>query len=114
MTTPAGIPECAICLTEVLPVEVQETTTCNHVFHRPCIARWIRDHNTCPTCRNENPIALPQEAQQQAEAIAAYFMTYLAHQIPLNLACIQLYIRVVLPELIEMAQLSQIYFKRLG
>ena len=111
-------PECAICLSEVLPVETQLTTTCNHVFHRPCLARWIGNHNTCPTCRNENPIALTQEAQQQAEAIAVLFRAHFSQRIPLILACAQvLYYRVVLPELLEqvqIGQLNQIYYKRFG
>lgn len=26
-----------------------------HVFHPPCLAPWLADNNSCPTCRHELP-----------------------------------------------------------
>jgi hypothetical protein len=28
---------------------------CHHYFHKECIIPWLKDHNTCPTCRFELP-----------------------------------------------------------
>ncbi len=46
--------DCAIC---TLPCEHDVATTrCNHVFHRPCLLRWLERDNSCPTCRQRNPL----------------------------------------------------------
>ena len=25
---------------------------CSHLYHRDCIAKWLENHRTCPTCRD--------------------------------------------------------------
>ncbi len=35
-------------------LEVEDTVQalpCGHVFHLPCLAPWLKEHNSCPTCR---------------------------------------------------------------
>ncbi|GJN33014.1 hypothetical protein PR202_gb21570 [Eleusine coracana subsp. coracana] len=46
---------CAVCLAE-LHDGAGETLRrrlhpCGHAFHRDCVDRWLRDHDTCPLCR---------------------------------------------------------------
>jgi len=31
---------------------VRKLNNCGHLFHLNCIDRWLAEHNTCPTCRN--------------------------------------------------------------
>ncbi|KAH7723541.1 TRAF protein interacting protein-like protein [Aphelenchoides avenae] len=42
--------KCTIC---TLPFLINNITVgmCGHAFHLPCLSRWLRDHQTCPTCR---------------------------------------------------------------
>ena len=47
---PKDCPECPICY-EAVSAKTHIKTSCNHVFHRTCLQRWTRDHNSCPLCR---------------------------------------------------------------
>ena len=47
---PKDCPECPICY-EAVSAKTQIKTSCKHVFHRTCLQRWTRDHNSCPLCR---------------------------------------------------------------
>ncbi|KAH7722233.1 intracellular protein transport protein USO1-like protein [Aphelenchoides avenae] len=42
--------KCIIC---TMPFLINNVTvgTCGHPFHMGCLSRWLRDHQTCPTCR---------------------------------------------------------------
>lgn len=31
---------------------IRKLNGCGHLFHLNCIDRWLAEHNTCPTCRN--------------------------------------------------------------
>lgn len=56
---PKDCPECPICY-EAVPTKNNIKTSCNHVFHRTCLQRWTRDHNSCPLCRaNIRPVPPP-------------------------------------------------------
>jgi hypothetical protein len=47
-----GRDSCVIC---VAPYEAGEACSvlpgCAHMFHKPCVAKWLRKKNTCPLCR---------------------------------------------------------------
>jgi hypothetical protein len=42
--------DCAICL-ECVGATDATTTVCEHKFHTKCLTPWLREHDTCPTCR---------------------------------------------------------------
>ncbi|CAK8578940.1 unnamed protein product [Lathyrus sativus] len=44
--------ECVICLSEFANSEkVRILPKCNHGFHVRCIDKWLREHSSCPKCR---------------------------------------------------------------
>ena len=49
--------ECAICQEFFKDGEKIVSLSCNpilpHMFHRHCIIPWLKDHDTCPTCRGK-------------------------------------------------------------
>lgn len=48
-----NLKECVICLANIEKGEIQIDTTCKHSFHKECLHKWFKEHNTCPTCRKE-------------------------------------------------------------
>ena len=49
---------CVICLENLISEKQNNITEnkimileCNHIFHKICIIRWLKDHNNCPLCR---------------------------------------------------------------
>lgn len=47
--------DCVICLSEAREGEGLCRLPCDHVFHRLCIAKWLRIQPSCPTCRQNVP-----------------------------------------------------------
>ena len=45
--------DCPICHESFKLNEFQRTLTCNHVFHKKCIDKWLKDNLNCPMCRKE-------------------------------------------------------------
>eukprot|EP00980_Cylindrotheca_fusiformis_P003424 scaffold763_cov98-Cylindrotheca_fusiformis.AAC.9 len=46
--------ECAICLEQYGSGDVicvSKSSTCDHIFHKECIAEWLAKRNHCPLCR---------------------------------------------------------------
>jgi len=44
--------ECIICLSEFTKGEkVRILPKCNHGFHVRCIDKWLKEHSSCPKCR---------------------------------------------------------------
>lgn len=48
-------PSCSVCLTEIAKDCDTVLVPCGHMFHSPCILKWLELHNTCPVCRYELP-----------------------------------------------------------
>ncbi|KAK3119577.1 hypothetical protein QOZ80_9AG0672430 [Eleusine coracana subsp. coracana] len=72
MIPPDAADECVICQAAY---EVDERCLvlpkCNHMFHKPCIATWLRKHVTCPLCRAVVVALVPD---QQTKLNAAEIM----------------------------------------
>lgn len=52
-----GSVECVICMNmvEVETTRARMVTPCNHIFHPPCLQRWMDVKMECPTCRTALP-----------------------------------------------------------
>ncbi|EDV28570.1 uncharacterized protein TRIADDRAFT_18741, partial [Trichoplax adhaerens] len=47
---------CAICMDDYKKREKIRELPCSHGFHARCVDKWLRQHNSCPICReNINP-----------------------------------------------------------
>jgi len=45
---------CSICMDEFLDDDFVRKVPCEHIFHRPCIDKWLLTENVkCPVCRME-------------------------------------------------------------
>ena len=45
---------CSICLEPIYTFDLfqrKKTLSCNHVFHKNCITKWLHKKYTCPNCR---------------------------------------------------------------
>lgn len=55
---PHSVEGCVICLSEGDSEGAGERSChlpCAHIFHRACVAKWLRIQASCPTCRREVP-----------------------------------------------------------
>lgn len=52
--------ECAVCLGEFEDGEwLKHLPNCTHVFHSACIDKWFQSHSSCPLCRSDVYVHLP-------------------------------------------------------
>ena len=49
---PADGRSCCICLAEFEIGDDVKTLPCFHVYHDPCISRWLQQSTQCPTCKS--------------------------------------------------------------
>ncbi|ESQ52400.1 hypothetical protein EUTSA_v10017177mg [Eutrema salsugineum] len=46
--------ECTVCLSVFAGgEEIRRLSPCKHAFHVSCIEKWLKDHPTCPICRED-------------------------------------------------------------
>ena len=44
--------KCSVCLCDFeIDEEVIQLPNCKHIFHPPCVLRWLEMHDSCPICR---------------------------------------------------------------
>lgn len=46
---------CSVCQDDFAAGESACKLGCKHFFHKECLEPWLKDHNTCPTCREVIP-----------------------------------------------------------
>ena len=57
---------CAVCLSQVCKGEkVRTLPVCNHRYHADCIGAWLKNHTTCPLCRNKIIDHIPHNQHKQ-------------------------------------------------
>jgi E3 ubiquitin-protein ligase RNF115/126 len=47
---------CSVCKDEFEIEQILLKLPCRHYFHRECILPWLKERNSCPTCRFELPV----------------------------------------------------------
>src|SRR5271156_66552 len=58
-------PECAICQDDAELGSEVAVLPCNHWYHRICVSEWLKQHDTCPSCRKS--VMRPGEQRSQSE-----------------------------------------------
>lgn len=46
-----GKAECSVCMDNVEIGDEVTELPCNHWFHGDCVGAWLKEHDTCPHCR---------------------------------------------------------------
>jgi len=47
------IKECSVCKEDFKEGDQALEMPCTHKFHDGCLTPWLKQHNSCPTCRFE-------------------------------------------------------------
>lgn len=59
--------DCSICQDCFEPGQRALELPCHHYFHPECITPWLKEHNTCPTCRYELETEDPEYEKSRVE-----------------------------------------------
>ena len=43
--------KCSICLVKYQKPDILKEFPCNHIYHKNCILKWIKNSNKCPLCK---------------------------------------------------------------
>lgn len=60
-----GKAECSVCMDAVEIGDEVTVLPCNHWFHGDCVGAWLKEHDTCPHCRQG---IMPKDGPQEADA----------------------------------------------
>ena len=60
-----GKAECSVCMDAVEIGDEVTVLPCNHWFHGECVGAWLKEHDTCPHCRQG---IMPKDGPQDANA----------------------------------------------
>merc|ERR1719230_276311 len=63
----ATLDPCAVCQDCFVAGDEYKKIGCGHVYHADCLAPWLKEHNTCPTCRHELPVEEDAAAEQPGQ-----------------------------------------------
>lgn len=66
-----GKAECSVCMENVEVGDEVTMLPCKHWFHEECVGAWLKEHNTCPHCRQgiASAPATPSASQPQSQAV---------------------------------------------
>ena len=59
-----GRAECSVCMDAVEIGDEVTTLPCKHWFHGDCVGAWLKEHDTCPHCRQG---IMPKDAPATAD-----------------------------------------------
>ena len=60
-----GKAECSVCMDAVLLGDEVTVLPCKHWFHGECVGAWLKEHDTCPHCRQG---IMPKDGPADADA----------------------------------------------
>ncbi|XP_027337350.1 E3 ubiquitin-protein ligase RNF181-like [Abrus precatorius] len=59
---------CSVCLCQIYKGEkVRSLPVCKHRYHADCIGAWLKNHPTCPLCRNKITDHIPHNQLKQVK-----------------------------------------------
>lgn len=69
-----GKAECSVCMDNVSIGEEVTVLPCRHWFHEQCVTIWLKEHDTCPQCRQgisrETTSHVPSDISESAPPAA--------------------------------------------
>ncbi|KAI3997731.1 hypothetical protein MKX01_011806 [Papaver californicum] len=66
--------ECAVCLGEYEDEDMLRLLPiCRHVFHCQCIDAWLVSHSTCPVCRSNIEVIIPEAVVSAGGSVSDLF-----------------------------------------
>ena len=74
MAVVVPVDECAICLDES---ELEwKKLTCEHLFHKDCVDRWLMENDTCPICRSRQEHPISTRTRRCSRVCCYFFWQY--------------------------------------
>jgi hypothetical protein len=59
--------DCSICLENIINEEHKTITSCKHIFHAECMAKWMSLNHNCPLCRKNLDLDIYDEIVNDEE-----------------------------------------------